>query len=277
MADLQGLPGLQRLTEFSFPVHSSRGLEEHARTLAVRFARTHDFLCATFDMAPRVGLLVVSAGDWASYAHPSFPIYALTYYRDGQVVTGGRDSTFWHPFVETIAAAAPDLLSELRAVYGRPDGDIDLTPHTDWWVVHDLGHAFHVQIPYWFPRVWLMEFFADLCLYTYVATHEPAHLPALETLPRLLSQVPASHFRYHTLRDFDTEYVNMELANYLWYHGHFFECAKRAYAASGAAALHHLWNTFVAPNVEAVPDSQVAALLQHVQADVARMMIEWPA
>ncbi len=228
-------------------------------------------------MAPQVGLVVLSAGDWTRYAHPSFPTYGLTYYGDGQVVTGGPDTTFWCPLVETIAAEAPDLLPELRAVYGRVDGHIDLTPHIDWWVVHDLGHAFHIQVPYWFPRVWLMEFFADLCLYTYVATYEPAHLPALETLPRLLSQLPASHFRYHTLHDFDTEYVNMELENYLWYHSHFFACARRAYAAAGVAVLHRLWKTFVAASVQAVPDSQLAALLQQAQADVARMMVEWPA
>ena len=124
-------------------------------------------------------------------------------------------------------------MPELRNVYGRPDGRITLTPHIEWWIVHDLGHTFHAHLSYWFPRKWLMELFADLCLYTYVAANEPDYLPRLETVLRLLHQLPAAHFRYHTLHDFDTQYLDMELVNYLWYHGHFFACAKPLVVVSG--------------------------------------------
>jgi hypothetical protein len=152
-----------------------------------------------------------------------------------------------------------------------------LTRHIEWWIIHDLGHAFHLHLDYRFPRVWLMEFFADVCLYTYVASHEPAYLPALEILPRVLSRLKPTHFHYRTLAEFDTQYINMELMNYLWYHGHFFEQARRAYAQVGSSLLDRFWHTFVLAKVQEIPDSELALRLQQIEPGIAQMMLKWPA
>jgi hypothetical protein len=276
MTNPQPDAGLQIVSEFASPVHCSRGLEAHAHTLAARFQRAHAFFSTLFGISPSVGLVVLSADDWPTYARASFPIYGFTHYFDAQVVTGGPDTTFWQSFVDTITTASPHLVPELRTVYGRPDGRITLTPHIEWWIVHDLGHAFHAHLSYWFPRKWLMELFADLCLYTYVAANEPDYLPRLETVLRLLHQLPAAHFRYHTLHDFDTQYLNMELVNYVWYHGHFFACAKLVYDAAGRSALDRLWRLLVIPNVREVTDTELAALLQDGQPELAQLMQTWP-
>jgi hypothetical protein len=184
--------GLRVLSPFPFLVQSSPDLVEHTRLLAERFECARGFLHQTLDVTPQVGLRVLSAADWPTHAHTAFMHYGTTHLDTVQamVITGGPDSTFWHAFVDSIAAAGPDLLGELRETYGQADGTIDLTRHIEWWIVHDLGHACHAHLGYWFPRVWLMEFFADLCLYTYLASNEPAYLPALETLPRVLSLLP---------------------------------------------------------------------------------------
>jgi hypothetical protein len=67
-----------------------------------------------------------------------------------------------------------------------------------------------------------MEFFADLCLYTYIARNEPIALPALYTLPNVVSQLPIERFGEQTLHNFDTKYTKMRLENYFLYHGLFF-------------------------------------------------------
>ncbi len=256
---------LHVLSPFPFPVQSSPDLIEHARLLAARFERAYAFLHQTLAVDPRVGLRVLSATDWPIHAHPAFVDYGLTHFDPAQamVITGGPDSTFWHAFVDTIAAAGPDLLEELQETYGRADDD--------------LGHACHLHLDYWFPRVWLMEFFADLCLYTYLASNEPSYLPALETLPRVLSRLSPARFRYHTLHDFDTQYIKMEPVNYLWYHGHLFEAARKAYAGGGDSILSRLWHTFALANVREVSDAELARLLQQVQPEIAQMMLGWPA
>jgi hypothetical protein len=269
---------LRVLPSFPFLVQSSPDLIDHTQILAERFERAYGFLSETLAVAPRVGLRVLSASDWPIHARSAFPAYGLTHldFEQGMVVTGGPDSTFWHAFVDTIAAVAPDLLEELRGAYGRADGRIDLTRHIETWIVHDLGHACHIHLGYWFPRVWLMEFFADLCLYSYLASHEPAYLPALETFPRVLSQLGAAHFSHHTLPDFDALYIKLEPTNYLWYHGHLFETARKAYASGGNGVLERLWHTFVLANVREVSDAELAQLLRQVQPEIAQMLLEWP-
>jgi hypothetical protein len=277
MTDVPPGGDLAVLSELAVPVHHSRGLEGYARLLATRFERAHGFFSSLFGMSPQVGLVVLSADDWLNCAHASFPTYGLTYYFDRQIVTGGPDTTFWRPLVDALVTTAPHLAPQLRDVYGRQGGQIALTPHVEWWIVHDLGHAFHVHLDYWFPRIWLMELFANLCLYTYLATSEPAYLSVQETLPRLLSQLPAAEFRYRKLSDFDAQYLNMDLVNYLWYHAHFFACAKRAYDAAGSTALDRLWRRLVMPNVRDVAETELDALLQHIQPEFAQMIRSWPA
>ncbi len=268
---------LRVLPSFPFLVESSPDLVGHTQVLAQRFERAYRFMSETLAVTPPVGLRVLSASDWPTHALPAF-VYGLTYLdaKQGMVITGGPDSTFWHAFVDTIAATAPDLLGELRGAYGRADGRIDLTSHIECWIAHDLGHACHIHLDYWFPRVWLMEFFADLCLYSYLASHEPAFLPALETFPRLLSQLDAAHFPHHTLPDFDALYMKLDLANYLWYHGHLFEAARKAYASGGNGVLERLWHTFVVANVREVSDAELAQLLRLVQPEIAQMLEAWP-
>ena len=175
MANVGRYEGLQLLPELPFPVYATPGLEHAATTIARRFARAYRFLSETLETAPRAGLLVLSAGDWDR--HASVPAYGLTHYDYGRrmVIAPGHSSTFWHPVIDVVGAASAHLLEELRTVYAQPDGHIDLAAHIDLWAVHDLGHAFHLHVAYWFPRKWLMEFFADLCLYTYLATVEPTN------------------------------------------------------------------------------------------------------
>jgi len=68
MTNPQPDAGLQILPEFASPVHCSRGLEAYAHTLAARFQRAHAFFSTLFGISPSVGLVVLSADDWPTYA-----------------------------------------------------------------------------------------------------------------------------------------------------------------------------------------------------------------
>jgi hypothetical protein len=69
--------------------------------------------------------------------------------------------------------SGPGESARLRAHYGEQDGQIDVTPFTSLIVLHQLGHIFHQQVPFEFPRRWLRELFANLCVYTAVANGLP--------------------------------------------------------------------------------------------------------
>jgi hypothetical protein len=278
MIDHTHYKDLQPLDGFVSPVCASQDLIAPAQQIARRYTQAYHFLSAVLPVMPDIGLVVLSEHDWARYA--AVPTFGITHYDypHHAVVTAAQPSTFWHPIAERINTYAPALHDQLRSVYGQPNGDIDLTPNIDQWVVHDLGHAFHLAVPYWFPRRWLMEYFADLCAYSYLASNEPERLPALMTLYRVFRAIDAHHFQYNTLTAFEAQYDggDWSLDNYLWYHGSLFSGAEAAYRAVGTQALQRLWQTFVSANVQEVSDRQLLDLLAEAQPELARVVAAWP-
>src|SRR5262245_17360043 len=109
MTHSENSAGLLVLSPFPFPVQSSPDLVEHTRLLAERFERARGFLHQALDVTPQVGLRVLSAADWPIHANTAFTHYGTTHFDPAQamVITGGPGSTFWHAFVDTIAAADP--------------------------------------------------------------------------------------------------------------------------------------------------------------------------
>jgi hypothetical protein len=264
---------LQQLSAFACPVYSSSGLEAVAHSQGVRFEQASRFLSQVFAVTPQIGLLVLSVDDWS--AHAGVAEYGATHYDPARsmVITGGEPAGFWHGLVDAVGRESPEMLRELRETYGQPDGRVDLSAHVDLWIVHDLGHAFH----YRFPRLWLMEFFADLCLYAYVAEREPAQLSALETLPAVMSRRRTDSFRCHTLPDFEREYTKMGLDNYVWYHGVFFAWAKHLYSTAGVAPLRRLWKTFAGSEYSEISDAELTGLLEGAEPRLAQLVAAWPA
>jgi hypothetical protein len=279
MAELEHYAGLQHLGTFSFPTYASAALIQAANGIAGRFERAYRCYSDILDTSPKVGLVVLSAADWPRYA--AFPTYGITHYDypHRMVVTATEPGTFLQPAIDFIQTYAPARMPDLAAVYGRPDGYIDLTSHVELWITHDLGHAFQLDTGYWFPRLWLMEYFADLCSYAYVALIEPDRLPAIETFSRALRAIAARHVRYHTLAEFEAQYHGGDwtVENYLWYHGYLYETAKQAYHAAGLQAIQRIWHTLVLADVRETSDDQLAEILQHAQPELVQMLHAWPA
>lgn len=269
--------GLERLDGFTIPIYVSQRLIQPAQNLASRFAQAYTFLTSLLPVKPDISLAVLSKHDWARCA--PIPTFGITHYDypHRMVVTAAQPSTFWQPLIERVKEISPALLHDLRTVYGQPDGEIDLTPNVELWMFHDLGHAFHLAVPYWFPRRWLMEYFADLCAYSYVAMNEPDQVPALMRLYHTLHAVEAHHFSYRTLAEFEAHYDKNDWSfeNYLWYHGVLFTKAQQAFERAGVQALQQLWQSFVGANVEQVSDTKLLNLLFQAQPELARMVEAW--
>lgn len=276
MSNLPSYTNLQRLAINTLPIFASLKTDPSAIKLATRFAHAYPFLSTLLNATPAVGLLILSPADWSSYAHAAFPSYGLTHYDHKRqlIITGVEVGDFWQPLLDMMQRMTNAQQHELAQVYGLRNGWIDLTAHVDTYVVHDLGHAFHLQADYWFPRRWLMEYFADLCAYTYIAACEPAQLPALETFLRALKTTDAEPWPLRTLSDFDAYYgkSEMRIENYLWFHGHLFAVARQEYQAAGQQALQQMWQTFVLGNIQAVSDEQLTTILQPIQPHLAHLL-----
>jgi hypothetical protein len=267
--------GLMSLTGYPFSVLASAGLEGAARTTAERCERAHRFLAETLDRSPAFTLLVLSAADWDEHAY--YPPPGMPHYEEGDLVVAGEATDFWQPVLDFVLAARPESRDRLAAVYGQPDGAIDLGPFFDLFVVHELGHAF--AAPRWpaFGRLWLDEFAANLCLYAYLTHVEPASLPQLMTFAEEIAAIPAEALDHSSLADFDRLYGGVGPANFGWYHGRFLALAAAVVASDGPEVLPRLWRAFVANDPGELTDEALAARLrERVSPTLAERSESWP-
>jgi hypothetical protein len=250
---------------FPFPVRASAGLEERAGPIAERCAGAYRFLGDALSSNPRITLHVLARPDW-----PPGPPYGMPHFGAGTLVLAGEEAEFWRSFGPLIEEAPPSALAAAVEVYGP---DLDLSPFFDLLAVHELGHAFHGR----FPRRWLDETVANLCLHSYVAAVEPTVLPVLRAFPAVITSVDPSRFAYRTLRQFEQLYSTLASEhplNYGWYQCHFHRMAERVHDAGGIGALEGLHSLDLRPGTS---DAALAgALREHVGPDVAAVLLRWP-
>jgi hypothetical protein len=227
--DLVPIPG------FPFPVVASPGVEARAGHIATRCANAYQFLAGGFGFQPEVKLRVLAERDWPQGGPP----YGMPHYGQASLVVAGENASFWRGFIPLLRTARPELVARARSVYGE---QIDLGSFFDLLVVHELAHAFASRRAERFPRRWLDELFANLCLHSFVASVEPQVLPLLVAFPAAYVTVDASHFRHTTLDDFERLYSGMEGVNYGWYQCRFHVAAGRLYDTEGAESTQRFWN-----------------------------------
>lgn len=267
---------LPQLAEFRIPVYASKQVHPQAQALANRFEQAYLYLKNRLDIPLEIRLALLSEQDWPHYVHS--PIYgaAVYDYPHRTIVTGAEPTTFWQPIVARLEREAPALHKRLTSVYRAPGAIIDLNPHIELWMIHDLGHACHLHDGYWFPRKWLMELFATLCLYTYIADREPHLLPVAETFLLVLHQLPAQLVEHRSLTDFEARYTALPLDNYLWFSGHFMESARELYAQFGRDALTRVWRMFVLGKIGDVSDRELQQQMMKADPAIATSLLAVP-
>jgi hypothetical protein len=186
------------------------------------------------------------------------------------LIMPGEHNAFWQSMIPPLETLSPATAAAARAVYGLPNGAIDLAPFFDLTSVHELAHLFHEQANVQFPRKWLQEFFANLSLHAYVATLEPAQLPVLETFPLMMVEAGSAPFEHHSLADFERLYTGVGPQNYGWYQCQLCVAAKAVYDAAGVASLQRLWQAF-----PPIADDQLTQVLGQVHPRLQQVFTRW--
>lgn len=262
--DFDGTTDLVPILGFPFLVLSSRACEPRARLIATRSAAAYAFLAPLLSFEPDVTLWVLTESDWPV----SHPPYGMPYFDGRSLVVAGEPAAFWAAFVPLLLTVDPVLVARAREVYGA---GLDLSPFFELLAVHELGHAFHGRRRGPFPRHWLDELFANLCLHAFVATVEPAMLPVLTTFPLAVTAVDAARFELQSLEAFEDRYSNMDPVNYGWYQCQLHLAAGRVYEAGCTVALQRLGRRFVPSDAELA-----LALKADVDPVLAQVLTEWP-
>jgi hypothetical protein len=264
--DLTKHRGLASLPGYPFEVRTSASTREQARQLADRCGKAYSYLGEMLDFRPRCALLVLDRADWAERA--SNPAYVMPYCSAGNLFLTGEPSDLTAWLEEVAGSAPPAAARELDQVYGT--GADRLEHFADMLIVHELAHAFHDGVPFVFPRSWLMELFADMALYAFVAAEEPGRRLHLETLPRVALENGLLKPVARDLRYFEAFYPDIEPLTYVWYQFRFTMMAKGLIDAEGPNVLRRLWDAF------ALSDEQLAGVLgDRVHPEAGAWLASW--
>ena len=264
-----------RLTVYATPGHEAR-----ARQMAELCTRAIGYLQqpALLGFAPRVTLLVLGPADWKKYAR--IQAYGMPHtVGDTILVVAAEDNAMWRGSVPPAKQLSPAQARQVQQVYRTADGSVSMMKFFDLTAVHELAHAFYRQARLGRPRYWLEELFANMLLHTFVATQEPALLPALELFPQVVVDgTDLKTLGYTSLADFEQQYESMpgtKPLNYGWYQCRLHRAAARIYQQQGAAALPALWRAF-RQNSATYNDAQLAAFLHtQVGPELARVQTGW--
>jgi hypothetical protein len=220
------------------PTFASGGLEERARAIGAIASDSYGYLADLLGFRPKAQVLVVSEADWPKVTE--VPLYGLPNASNGTLVVAGTEAPFWSSFVEM---AGPDSDGELATVYGAPDGTVRLGPFMDLVAVHEVAHVFHEGSQH-FPRLWLQELFANVCLHAWVAERAPDQLTTLTTLPRLGATAPSDTFEHRTRDAFERLYTSVGGPNYVWFQFRLQVEAAAMFDRGGSAVVRRLFEAF---------------------------------
>jgi hypothetical protein len=221
------------------PTFASPGLEERAGLIGQIAADSHAYIAGLLGFSPETQVLVLSEADWPSRTET--PVYGLPNAGNHTLVVAGTEAPFWGQLAEMVAL---EDQPELARVYGTGSGGaLELGPFFDLVAVHEVAHVFHQETQH-FPRLWLQELFANLCLHAWVAEGMPKSMPILLTLPRLGAKAPPEAFAHHSRQDFEMLYTSVGGANYVWYQFRLQLEAAALYDRAGSAAVTRLFEAF---------------------------------
>jgi len=167
-----------------------------------------------------------------------------------KIIMSAEQGDFWSNMIQLLESKNPESIMPLSSVYGNSKGEIDLSKFFSTLVIHELGHTYHQQYPFQFPRLWLMELFANLCNYICLREINSELIIYLETFPKYLSQIDKAEYKFNTWNDFEEKYDIIPPENYGWYQSRLKEIAIRLYEIYGENILIKIWNTFAQSNAD---------------------------
>lgn len=261
---------LHTLLGSSFQVFYSEGAGAQAEDIRRRVGRAEAFLSRTLEMSPTFVVKVLNPQDWDE--HTTDRPFGMPHALNGELVLGTEPAAFWRELGVLFSPLSGPDRARLTDVYGEPPS---FARFADFLAVHELGHLYHPRSSIRFPRLWLKEFFANLCMYAYSAVEEPDSLELISVGPELLTQSPAMP-SHRSLADFERLYSGVGAVNYCWYQFRLSALAEVLFKAAGVGALQALHQAFRgAP--EEFSDPELADRLTAVHPVLAAAARDWPA
>ena len=232
----------------ALPTYASAGLEHRAAHIARLAASSFEYLASLLEHRPDIQVVVLSEADWPAKGRT--PLFGLPNAEMGTLVVAGTEAAWWS---EVTAMVGEGDRAELASIYAGSDGSVRLAAFFDLIAVHEVAHLFS-EDSVRFPRLWLGEFFANLCLHSWVERRATDMLATQVTLPRLGARAEANGFAFQTRQEFEDSYSEIPGPNYAWYQFRLQVAAADLYRSAGEIATRRLFDAFrITPGALSTP------------------------
>lgn len=276
-AKAQDYSKLQEIKGHPFLVYHSNGQTNRAVNISGRCADAFRYFSRSLQFKPTFTLLVLTQEDWPHFTR--FPVYGMPHYNDDStLVVAAEDNAFWKSFIPQLDPLPESMSQKIRQAYGSAGGAISMAPFFDLLVLHELGHAFHIQRGLNMPRKWMGELFCNVLLHTYIAEKDPAYLPALTVFPEMVIGSGTGGYKYTSLADLEQRYDEIGMNhpnNYGWYQSRLHAGAKTIYDAAGPGVLDTLWKSLLDKHYFTDDKSLAAYLGKNVHPEMADLILNW--
>ncbi len=273
----QSYPGLVSLEGYNTKAYFSPGNEERARVMALRCDNVMKYYSEFIGFTPSFTLLVLDPEDWSRFT--TFPVYGMPHYSDNKtLIVASRDNEFWRSFIPPVDGLPEDLAQDIRKTYSDGAGNLSMAPFFDLLVIHELGHAYHLQNGLNMQRLWLAELFVNIFLHTYIAEKEPEMLPALTVFPKMVISGDRSSLKYTSLSDLENRYEEIGKnypQNYGWYQSRWHSSAADIYDAGGRRVITDFWHALENQKDDLDDSGLTRFLSERVHQSVADVLVRW--
>ena len=265
-------PDLVSLDDFAMPVLVSPGDEERGRAVAALADRSYSWLCEATGRRPRFTLHVVGRDHWDSVA--DVPVYGMPQAVPEKVVTSPDPADWWLDYWDAIRPQlSTSTLGAIAAVFGDPP---DFTTLADLVITHELTHLFHEIDPEtWaseFPADWVMELFANIGMWGYVAEREADRLTLLSTMVDAAREVDPASWPMRDLPHMGQS-MQVSIPSYVWYEFRLIELAASIWNGGGTEAMLTFQRMLGDPALD--PDT-VVERLSRIDGPSAAAVRVWP-
>lgn len=253
------------------PARVSDGAQAQAAQIAAMVARARDWATPILGMTPTFSLDVAAADDWPEVAAPDLA-YGLPHTSDdgARLVVGAEPAGFFGATVRDYLPHSDQTTRQLLEASYSPG--LDLGPFVDAIVVHELGHLYHQQVPFEFPRLWLMELFANLVMVGFVHDVEPTLVVGVEAYAQAAVQAASA---LHPGRQLEAMAAPPDVSpeTYVWYEMVLIAGACEMWRQAGAAGLRalHTWFRDVELDLDAI-----RSRLADIGQSAVRIVDQWP-
>lgn len=247
----EGLATLE--TNYPFKTLYSPDEKDQAEKQSYLVNEAYKFLSEIMGEKKDFCLLVVAKEDWEKNAYS--PMVGLPEYYKGNIIVGVDKPDIALDYEDMISSFPEEMAKNLIQTYTIDSGELDMGLYFNKLSIHELTHNFQDprNMEGFSVSRWLEEIHANMGLYAFYKTKRPNELKHIIGMVDFSLEYPPQGLKNTSLKDFNSNYYDIDPANYGYYQMKFTKLGQNLIDSLGISILKPV-NDFIIKYDESFED-----------------------